>query len=79
MVDANRKFSIIDIGSKGRFSDGGILADSVFGTKLANNELNLPADRPLEPNGAPLPYVFIGDQAFALRRNFLRPYSRVTE
>lgn len=37
VVDANKKFIIIDVGSMGRFSDGGIFADSEFGQKLNNN------------------------------------------
>lgn len=76
VVDANRKFIAIDVGSKGRFSDGGIFSDSIFGKKLVNNQFNLPPDRPLERNGLCVPYVFIGDQGFALRKNLLRPYSR---
>lgn len=59
----------------GRFSDGGILNDSVFGKKLTNNQLDLPDDRPLDENSSvKVPYVFIGDKAFALRKNLLRSY-----
>lgn len=74
VVDAYKKFIVIDVGSMGRFSDSGILNDSVFGRKLDNNELDLPIDRPLDDNGPSVPYVFIGDQAFALRKNLLRQY-----
>lgn len=48
-------------GFMGRFSDGGLLYDSVFGRKLYNNELELPVDRPLGDNGPSVPNVFIGD------------------
>lgn len=70
VVDAQKRFIVIDVGSMGRFSDGGILNDSVFGRKLDNNELDLPMDY--------RPYVFIGDQAFALRKNLLRHYTTST-
>lgn len=50
----------------------------MFGRKLDNNELDLPIDRPLEENGPSVPYVFIGDQAFALRKNLLRQYTTST-
>lgn len=79
VVDAHKRFIIIDVGSLGRFSDGGILNDSVFGKKLINNQLNLPDDRPLDENSSVrVPYVFIGDKAFALRKNLLRPYPCTT-
>lgn len=78
VVDADKKFIVIDVGSMGRFSDGGILSDSLFGRKLYKNELDLPIDRPLDDNGPSVPYVFIGDQAFALRKNLLRPYPTPT-
>lgn len=74
VVDAYKKFIIIDVGSMGRFSDGGIFADSAFGQKLQNNQLNLPGDQPLLEGGTPIPYVFIGDQAFPLQKHFMRPY-----
>jgi len=35
----------------------------------------LPEDWPLSGCSAPhLPYVFVGDDAFPLQRNFMRPY-----
>lgn len=33
VVDAKKKFSIIDVGSMGRFSDGGFFSNSSFGKK----------------------------------------------
>lgn len=76
VVDANQRFIYIDVGSMGRYSDGGILNDSVFGNKLRNNTLNLPADQPLYPGGPELPHVFIGDEAFPLMRNLMRAYPK---
>ncbi|CAG5020867.1 unnamed protein product [Parnassius apollo] len=76
VVDANKRFIIIDVGSMGRFSDGGIFADSTFGYKLQNGHLNLPNHKPLTPDGDPTPFVFIGYQAFPLQKHFMRPYPR---
>lgn len=78
VVDAHKRFIIIDVGSMGRFSDGGIFADSAFGHKLQNGQLNLPNHKPLTPDGDPTPFVFIGDQAFPLQKHFMRPYPRST-
>lgn len=81
VVDSNRRFVYIDVGSMGRFSDGGILNDSVFGQKLKTGNLNLPSEEPLYPDGMNMPYVFIGDEAFPLLHNLMRAYpqSRLSE
>lgn len=65
-----------DIGSMGRFSDGGIFSDSEFGRRLQNNALDLPPPEPLTQDGEPVPFVFIGDEAFPLSYNLMRPYPR---
>jgi len=42
---------------------------------LYGKKLNLPEPNPLpNTNNNPQPYVFIGDEAFALHTNLLRPY-----
>lgn len=74
VADSNRKFIYIDVGSKGRFSDSGILNDSVFGKKLKNGGLKLPPEEPLYPGGVEMPYVFVGDEAFPLMTNLMRAY-----
>lgn len=42
---------------------------------MVNNTLNLPQPTPLPNTNIVLPYVFVGDEAFALHQNLLRPYS----
>lgn len=76
IVDADYKFITIDVGSYGRNSDGGIFSNSIIGKKLHNTTLNIPKPNPLLENGDPLPYVFVGDEAFPLKPYLLRPYSR---
>lgn len=76
VADATRKFRIIDVGSKGRFSDGGIFADSVLGRKMLTNELQFPDEEPLSSGGINMPYVFVGDEAFALMTNLMRAYPK---
>ncbi|XP_059923546.1 uncharacterized protein LOC132469572 [Gadus macrocephalus] len=75
VVDADKCFRIIDVGGYGRTSDGGILANSVFGQALRAGDLKLPADRVLSAAAqrGPLPHVFVADEAFPLRTN-LRPF-----
>ena len=65
----------MDIGDAGRHSDGGVLAHSEFGKALENNSLSFPEPRPLPGTTHPkLRYVIVGDEAFPLRTNMLRPF-----
>ena len=65
----------MDLGDAGRHSDGGVLSNSEFGLALEDGSLSFPGPCPLpgttEPN---LPYIIVGDAAFPLRMNMLRPY-----
>ena len=76
IADANGLFTVVDIGAEGRRSDGGILMHSEVGQALSNSKLNLPVLRALETGGPLLPYVLLGDEAFALSTYMMRPYSR---
>ena len=73
-ADANYKFIFVDIGVKGRFSDGFIFRNSNFGKKLYANELNIPQPSPLFEGGQDMPFVFVADAAFGLHKNLMRPY-----
>lgn len=69
------RFILVDIGDAGRHSDGGVLSNSEFGQALENGTLHFPAPSPLSGLIQPdLPYVIVGDAAFPLRTNMLRPY-----
>ncbi|CAH1997163.1 unnamed protein product [Acanthoscelides obtectus] len=41
---------------------------------LYNGSLDLPEPKPLPGQNTPTPYVFVGDEAFPLMRNLMRPY-----
>ena len=47
----------------------------MFYCKLINNNLNIPSPRVCNNSAYELPFVFIGDEAFALRNDFLKPFS----
>lgn len=75
VADANYCFTSIDVGAYGREGDSQIFKRSNFGKRLANNTLCLPDDKAL-PNGTAdcVPHVFVGDEAFGLHHNLMRPY-----
>lgn len=74
IANGNYEFIMCDFGANGRVSDGGVMNSTVFYEKLKNGSLNLPKPSPLVEGGRELPYVFIGDEAFALGRNIMKPF-----
>ena len=75
VADAHYNFLMVDVGGYGRSSDAGIFSKSTFGRRLLGDELHLPSDQPLYANQEAMPFVFVADEAFPLRRNLMRPYS----
>ncbi|KAH7940864.1 hypothetical protein HPB49_007107 [Dermacentor silvarum] len=74
-VDINLKFICVDVGAYGRQSDGGTLSASCFGKSLEKGLLGLPSPKQLPGTNSVAPHVFVGDEAFQLRPDFLWPYS----
>lgn len=66
VVDANYCFSYIDIGTNVRVNDARVFSKSSFYEALENKTLKIPS------NG-----VFVADDAFPLRKDMLKPYSRI--
>lgn len=74
VVDSNYNFIYADIGAPGRISDGGVFQSSIFWKKLMTGDFNLPPDCPLPGRRSNVPYVFLGDGAFALSTHVMKPY-----
>lgn len=74
LVDADYKFTVLDIGGLGKNSDGCIFANSALGKSLTQNKLNVPRDACLPGTEESMPLVIIGDAAFPLQRYLMRPY-----
>ncbi|XP_031329190.1 uncharacterized protein LOC116160192 [Photinus pyralis] len=77
LVDANYNF--LYVGVQGRISDGGIFKNTELYERLQNNALNLPLPKPLPGREKAIPYVILGDEAFALADNLMKPYSGIYE
>lgn len=53
---------------------GGILRRSEFGQALLHNELDFPVEDNLPESQIKFPYFLVGDEAFPLKVNIMRPY-----
>lgn len=76
LVDPKYKFLVIDVGSYGKNSDGGVFNKSVLGESLEQRNLKIPNDKPLASGLEPLPHVIVADEAFPLKPYLMRPYSK---
>lgn len=76
VVDADYCFTFVDIGACGKFSDANIFQNSTLGKRLQKNMLNFPPARrlPFDENGKDMPFVLVGDEAFAVSSHVMRPY-----
>nr|XP_022907045.1 uncharacterized protein LOC111418655 [Onthophagus taurus] len=79
LVDANYNFLFADVGSQGRISDGEIFKNSVLWEKIQENSLCLLKAKALPGREKHVPYVMLGDEAFTLHENVMKPYSGVYE
>ncbi|XP_069624186.1 uncharacterized protein [Ranitomeya imitator] len=76
IADAECRFIAVDIGAFGRGNDSQTFKSSDMGRRVYGNNFNFPPPQPL-PNtqGPPLPFVMVGDEAFQMCENLLKPYS----
>ena len=76
VADANKKFIVIEVGGRGKQSDGGTFQYSTLNTLMENGELVIPPTDIIPETilNVPVPYVFIADEAYPLKVNLMRPY-----
>lgn len=75
VVDANYNFIYANVGCQGRISDSGVFNATFFKKCLEDNMMHLPLPRPLPQSSFSMPYVFVGDEAFKLTCNVMKPFS----
>lgn len=75
IADTNYKFVYVDVGSYGKDSDSTIFRNSSLWKHMERNTLSIPTPTQLPECDIAIPYAFVGDEAFGLHRNLLRPYS----
>ncbi|XP_044766591.1 protein ALP1-like [Coccinella septempunctata] len=74
VVDSDYKFVYVDIGSYGTNCDSYNLKNTGLWEKLNDESLPIPDPTPLTESGKSIPFVLVGDEAFALHNNLLRPF-----
>jgi hypothetical protein len=72
-ADALYKFTVVDIGSYERNSDGGVFAHSKLG-KYLENYLGIPENKQLPGTSCLAPHVIVGDEAFPLKNYLTRAF-----
>ena len=63
-----------DVGANGRCSDGRIWSNSNLSKQLEENSLGIPGPKNLTNSNSTTPYVYLGDDAFALETYLMKPY-----
>lgn len=74
MCDASYNFTVVDIGAPGRCSEGGVFSNSDMGKGFLHKTLNFPSEREIDTKNGPIPYYAVGDEAFPLLENLMRPF-----
>lgn len=77
IADANAQFIAFDLGSAGSQSDGGIFKHGSLGA-ICKSEYFPPPEKVGKTGVSDIPYFILGDEAFALDQNLMKPYPHRT-
>ncbi|XP_042212587.1 protein ALP1-like [Homarus americanus] len=75
VVNADYEYMMVDVGTNGRVSDRSIFANTKFCKQLKEKTLHIPEPSTLPGSSDVVPYVFVGDDAFPLMVNLMKPYT----
>ena len=74
LVDADYRFLYVDVGSSGREGDAGIFDKSDLKNIMDNKTAGFPKAEILQGTSQPCEYHIIGDDAFPLRKDLMKPF-----
>ena len=75
LVDADYKFMWVDVWSNGCAGDAQVFNCGQLREAIETESLNFPPPEPLPNDDKDMPYFIIGDDAFALKRWMMKPFS----
>nr|CAH0110752.1 unnamed protein product [Daphnia galeata] len=75
LADAKYRFLITDIGASGREGDASVFSSSSLASAMKKNRCNIPKPAPLPKCDWIAPFFIVGDEAFPLSRNLMRPFA----
>jgi hypothetical protein len=80
VADAGYHFISLDVGAYGSSSDSNVFKNLTFGKLLESSKLNIPNPSvlPSDAEGLSMPFVLVGNEAFAFLDHVLRPYPNKT-
>lgn len=65
---------MVDVGINGRIPDRGVMSYTKFGQALEDKTLGIPEPAQLPNSQKILPFVFVRDDACAMKENLMKPY-----
>ena len=74
LVDARYRFLFADVGTNGRISDGGVWSKCALRHQIESGQIELPPPAKLPNSEKVLPHVILGDNAFPLTENLMKPF-----
>ena len=75
LVDADYRFIWVDVGNLGSAGDAQIFNKGQLRKAIVTNSLNFPLPDTLPNDDKEMPYFLIGDDAFALQKWMMKPFS----
>lgn len=72
--DGYYRFIMVDIGAEGCNHDSAVFKASSFGAALMRGDLDIPPPKCLPKTNTRFPHYLVGDAAFPLHENIIRPY-----
>lgn len=79
VADHQYRFIYMDVGAEGKASDGGVWARTQLQADMndAGNPLNIPPPQPIGNGEQNIPMYLVGDDAFPLRHNLMKPFPQL--
>jgi hypothetical protein len=76
VADSDCSFILIDVGGYDRDNDSKMFSEYSTGKALSANKVNIPAQQKIGSTDSDIPFYLVGDEAFPLQQNLMKPFPR---